>query len=137
MLSFKDIGSKGYFSAKKGGFWVQNPPEERSQKNLGRKNIKNEFSTIKLLKIQIFSKVQQLLKQVRLAMVPRDSQQRPQLYEQLTTRFKILVRIRGRRCMKIHLFELCWCYDPNSFCVSLPLSCRFQKYIIYRGVSKG
>ena len=32
MRGFEDIGSKGHFSAKKGGFWVQNPPGEGSQK---------------------------------------------------------------------------------------------------------
>ena len=26
MRGFEDIGSKGHFSAKKGGFWVKNPP---------------------------------------------------------------------------------------------------------------
>ena len=38
--------------------------------------------------------------------------------------------------MKIHLFDLCWCYDSNSFCVSLLLPCRFQKCIVFRGVIK-
>ena len=26
MRGFEDIGSKGHFSAKKGGFWVKTPP---------------------------------------------------------------------------------------------------------------
>ena len=26
MRGFEDIGSKGHFSVKKGGFWVKNPP---------------------------------------------------------------------------------------------------------------
>ena len=26
MRGFEDIGSKGHFSAKKGGFWAKNPP---------------------------------------------------------------------------------------------------------------
>ena len=34
MRGFKDIGAKGHFSAKKGGFWVENPPREGSQKTL-------------------------------------------------------------------------------------------------------
>ena len=59
---FEDIGSKGHFSAKKGGFWVKNPPREVTEIFLGQNNIKNEFSTIKLLRVQIFSKIWQLLK---------------------------------------------------------------------------
>ena len=62
MSGFKDIGSKGHFSAKKGFFLGQNPPWGGvTKKFLGQKNIKNEFSTIKLLKVQIFSKIWQLL----------------------------------------------------------------------------
>ena len=52
MRSLEDIGSKGHFSAKKG---VTNS-------FLGQNNIKIEFSTIKLLRVQIFSKIRQLLK---------------------------------------------------------------------------
>ena len=62
MRGFKDIGSKGHFSAKKGGFGVKTPLGRGHKKILGRKNIKNEFSTIKLLRVQIFSKIWQLLK---------------------------------------------------------------------------
>ena len=62
MRGFEDIGSKGHFSAKKGGFWAKNPLGRGHKKTLGQKNIKNEFSTIKLLRVQIFSKIWQLLK---------------------------------------------------------------------------
>ena len=55
MRGFEDIGSKGHFSAKKGGFGVT-PPRGGHKKILGQNNIKNEFSTIKLLRVQIFSK---------------------------------------------------------------------------------
>ena len=62
MRGFKDIGAKGHFSAKK-GVLGQNPPWAGVTKFfLGQKNIKNEFSTIKLLRVQIFSKIWQLLK---------------------------------------------------------------------------
>ena len=37
MRGLEDIGSKGHFSAKKGGFGVQNPPGEGSQKIFGTK----------------------------------------------------------------------------------------------------
>ena len=62
MRGFKDIGSKGHFSAKKGGFRVKPPWGGVTKIFLDQKNIKNEFSTIKLLRVQIFSKIWQLLK---------------------------------------------------------------------------
>ena len=62
MRGFEDIGSKGHFSAKKGGFWGQTPPRGHNFFFGGQNNIKNEFSTIKLLGMQIFIKICQLLK---------------------------------------------------------------------------
>ena len=62
MRDFEDIGSKGHFSAEKGFFWVKPPPRGNHKKILAQNNIKNEFSTIKLLRVQIFSKIWQLLK---------------------------------------------------------------------------
>ena len=62
MRGFEDIGSKGHFSANQAGFGVKNPPRGGHKNFLGQNNIKNEFSTIKLLRVQIFSKIWQLLK---------------------------------------------------------------------------
>ena len=62
MRGFEDIGSKGHFSAKKGGFGSKTPPRVFTKKFSDQNNIKNEFSTIKLLRVQIFSKIWQFLK---------------------------------------------------------------------------
>ena len=71
MRCFEDIGSKGHFSAKKGFCWDQTKffskirLEHFLRVNIplgdqiflgGQNNIKNEFSTIKLLKMQISAK---------------------------------------------------------------------------------
>ena len=56
MHGFEDISSKGHFSAKKGCFGVKKPPRGVKKNFLGQNNIKNEISTIKLLRVQIFSK---------------------------------------------------------------------------------
>ena len=61
MRGFEDIDSKGHFQPK-GGVGGQNPPREVTKFFSGQNNIKNEFSTIKLLRVQIFSKIWQLLK---------------------------------------------------------------------------
>ena len=53
MRGFEDIGSKGHFSATPRGVTII---------ILGQNNIKNEFSTIKLLRVQIYSKIWQLSK---------------------------------------------------------------------------
>ena len=61
MRVFEDIGSKDHFSAKKGGCWVKTPLGW-SHFFLGQNNIKNEFSTIKLLRVQISRKICQFFK---------------------------------------------------------------------------
>ena len=56
---------KSPFLAKKVFFGVHPPggaPQGVTTTFLGQNNIKNEISTIKLLRVQIFSKTQQLLK---------------------------------------------------------------------------
>ena len=61
MCGFEDIVSKGHFQPKKGGIGGQNPLAGGGSKNfLGQNNSKNEFSTIKLLRVQIFSKIHYL-----------------------------------------------------------------------------
>ena len=62
-----DIGSKVHFLAKKGFFGYKNPlgvppPQGVTTTFWDQNNIKNEISTIKLLRMQIFSKIQQILK---------------------------------------------------------------------------
>ena len=61
MRGFEDIDSKGHFQPKRVFFWVKNPPKGVTI-FLGHNNIKNEFSTIKLFRAHIFSKIRQLLK---------------------------------------------------------------------------
>ena len=39
MRGFKDIGPKGHFSAKKGGFWVKKPPQGVHKIFWGQNNI--------------------------------------------------------------------------------------------------
>ena len=66
MRGFEDIGSKGHFSAKRGVFGSKTAlaatTKGVTKKISGQNNIKNEFSTMKLLRVQIFSKIWQLLK---------------------------------------------------------------------------
>ena len=57
MHGFEDIGSKGHFSAKKGGVFGKKTPLGDHNFLGGQNNIKNEFSTIKLLRVRIFSKI--------------------------------------------------------------------------------
>ena len=55
---------KSLFFSQKGGFGYKTPlgcPQGITTTFLGQNNIKNEISTIKLLRVQIFSKIQQLL----------------------------------------------------------------------------
>ena len=63
-----DIGSKVLFLAKKGFLGTKPPggaPQGVTTTFCGQNNTKNEISTIKLLRVQIFSKIQQLLKNLR------------------------------------------------------------------------
>ena len=61
MCGFEDRLKRPFFSQKGCLGWT--PPPRGVTKNFpGQNNIKNEFNTIKLLRVQIFSKIWQLLK---------------------------------------------------------------------------